>query len=241
MVAHDLLVCDQFTVQLRKRADNPIRRAWRDVVPRLFTPRKTDFRRRGMLLLSSPLRTGQFRLIDTVFHGGHVNRYRLSRMFLGIGQVVGWVVGIVAAVLGLSSGAVGFVLLGIFSAVLNHAVMAVGLAVLDIADAQQDELAANHDQRNLLREILGVLKVQNRKIDEQAAPVPAPRPPQPRVEVPVKIPKDGTTLLEPAPAAQAEAPDFKPLVVSGDVPPSKPLDEADIKRLEAEQRKRGKS
>jgi hypothetical protein len=68
MVAHDLLVCDQFTVQLAERADDPIRRAWRTVDPRLFTPRKTDFRRRGMLLLSSPLRVGQFRLTHTVFH-----------------------------------------------------------------------------------------------------------------------------------------------------------------------------
>lgn len=160
-----------------------------------------------------------------------MNRYRLSRIFLGIAQVVGWVVAIVFVILGFSTTAVLLVLAAILMGVLNHAIMAIGLAIFDIAEAQQDQLAADHDQRTLLREILGVLKLQNRKIDEQATPQ---QPPQ---ALPVKIPKDGTTLLEAA--AQAPAPEFKPLVVSGELPASKPLTEEDIKRLEAEKRRRG--
>lgn len=181
-----------------------------------------------------------------------VRSYPISRTILGITQAAGWVLAVIGFILGtgvlleginqevgsvvrrvnISQGLT--VLIGsLFAAGINHALIAIGLGIFDQVEVQRQSLAEQMQATRCLHDILSNLRGEEKPASMVTAENPPAKPtPAP---IPVMIPKDGTTLLEPHVQDLAT---IKPLVISGDLPASRPLGEADLERLEAEHRRR---
>lgn len=151
--------------------------------------------------------------------------YRASRVILGIVQVIGWVVaavgvlGGIAAVSQKDGSGVGMMIIAVFAGAFNHAVMAIGLAIFDLVAVQRDQLVESHEIKQSMREILTRRRGQSRAPNEDAPTLPTTARP-------------GVQVI-PEPVIESQ-----PLTVGGDVPRSRTLNESDLARLEAEQRKR---
>lgn len=143
-----------------------------------------------------------------------MSRYPFSRLVLGCVQALGWVIGAGLAIAGAAEMRTGslhggvLILSGLFGAGCVHAIMAMGSALFDLVD-----LAGQPKGRG---------------------PAPTPTPATPTAEPPPVTPPAAVPRPRPETLLEQEATPapIPALVVSGDLPASKPLDEQDLARLE---------
>lgn len=140
-----------------------------------------------------------------------MTRYRLTRSVLGIASAVAFVTGILCVLFAVAEMSLLFGLIAVVVTLLIEGACGVGLAVLDLVD---DRLAADRSRF------------------QPPTPTQKPTPPAPEPLPATSFdhaprPKAETLLEVEAPTAPSPA-----LVVSGDLPASKPLDEQDLARLE---------